>query len=146
LRSFPTDVYWGGLAVTVCPKFLWSSKIQLPQAPMSLWDLVEYLTDPIDGNNGHDITEVRAALRNISEWAASISRHLDAGNIQRRIFLISLIGKQVELKSGVCIRLGGMRGGEFVVQYRESGVNNEVVQMDELSESIEDWQAYNHTH
>ncbi|KAF1357797.1 hypothetical protein EJ07DRAFT_127160 [Lizonia empirigonia] len=116
LRSFPTELNWGGLAVVVYPRVPLSSKIQLPESSMTLWDLVGWLTDRINGNNGHRATEEGAALQNISEWAARIHSHLDADNTQRRIFLVSLIGKQVKLKSGAYMRLIGMHGDEFMVQ------------------------------
>ncbi|RMZ74111.1 hypothetical protein GMOD_00004954 [Pyrenophora seminiperda CCB06] len=120
VRSFYTEVYWGGVAVTACPKFPLSSNIRLlPKASMSLWELVGWLTNCIDGNNGHGATEEKAALQEISEWAAKIHGHLDADNTQRRIFLVSLIGKQVKLKSGADLKLIGMSGDEFVVQDTE---------------------------
>ncbi|PZD23656.1 hypothetical protein A1F96_10047, partial [Pyrenophora tritici-repentis] len=96
-----------------------SSKIQLPESSMTLWALISWLTDRIDGHNGHGATEEEAALHEISEWAANIHGHLDAGNTQRQIFLVSLIGKQVKLNSGAYMRLIGMSGDEFVVQDTE---------------------------
>ncbi|KAI1527434.1 hypothetical protein PtrCC142_008672 [Pyrenophora tritici-repentis] len=86
---------------------------------MTLWALISWLTDRIDGHNGHGATEEEAALHEISEWAANIHGHLDAGNTQRQIFLVSLIGKQVKLNSGAYMRLIGMSGDEFVVQDTE---------------------------
>ena len=58
-------------------------------------------------------------MQNISEWAARIHSHLNADNTQRRIFLVSLVGKQVKLNSGAYMRLIGMRGDEFIVRDTE---------------------------
>jgi hypothetical protein len=110
--------------VVVCPRFPLLSNIQLPMASMTLWDLVEWLTNRIV--NGHGVTEEGAILRNISAWAARIHGDLDAGNTQGRIFLVSLIGEQVKLKSGAYMRLVGMRKGKFVVQDREGKGDIEV--------------------
>jgi hypothetical protein len=85
---------------------------------MTLWDLVRWLTDRIDGINGDGATEEGVILRNISDWAARVHGDLDADDIQRRMFLISSIGNQVKLKSGAYIRIVGMRKGEFVIQDR----------------------------
>jgi hypothetical protein len=82
---------------------------------MTLWDLIRWLTNRIDGNNGESATEEGAALQNISEWAARIHGHLDADNTQGQIFLVSLFGKQVKLNSGAYMTLIGMRGDEFIV-------------------------------
>ncbi|KAI1530443.1 hypothetical protein PtrSN002B_010964 [Pyrenophora tritici-repentis] len=118
VRSFPTKVKWGGVAVTAFPRFPLSSNIRLlPKASMTLWDLIGWLTDRIYGNNGRGATEEKAALQEISEWAAKIHGDLDADNKQRRIFLVSLIGKQVKLNSGAYLKLIGMSEDEFVVQY-----------------------------
>ncbi|KAF1362228.1 hypothetical protein EJ07DRAFT_108468 [Lizonia empirigonia] len=119
LRSFPIEINWGGLAVVAYLRVPLSSKIQLPESFMTLWDLVRWLTDRIDGKDGQGATEEGAALQNISEWAARIHGHLDADNTQRRIFLVSLIGKQVKLNSGAYMRLIGMRGDEFIVRDTE---------------------------
>ncbi|KAF1347378.1 hypothetical protein EJ07DRAFT_142722 [Lizonia empirigonia] len=119
LRSFSIEINWGGLAVVAYLRVPLSSKIQLPKSSMTLWDLVRWLTDRIDGNNGHGATEERAALQNISGWAARIYDNLDADDTQRRIFLVSLIGRQVKLESGAYTRLIGMRGDEFIVQDTE---------------------------
>jgi hypothetical protein len=120
----------GGLEVELCPKFPLSSNIQLPTASMTLWDLVGWLTDRINGINGDDVTEAWALLWNISEWAAKIHGALDAGETQRRMFLVSLIGGQVKLKSGACKRLVGMRKGEFIVKDMKGKGDIEVVQME----------------
>ncbi|PZD39764.1 hypothetical protein A1F97_05627 [Pyrenophora tritici-repentis] len=122
VRSFPTEVNWGGSAVEVYLKVPLSSKIQPPESFMTLWGLVEWLTNRINGTNGRGATEEKAALQKISEWAAKIHGHLDADNTQRRIFLVSLIGKQVKLNSGAYLKLVGMIEGEFAVQDTE-GVN-----------------------
>ncbi|KAI1532083.1 hypothetical protein PtrSN002B_010635 [Pyrenophora tritici-repentis] len=123
VRSFPTEVNWGGSAVEVYLKVPLSSKIQPPESFMTLWGLVEWLTNRINGTNGRGATEEKAALQKISEWAAKIHGHLDADNTQRRIFLVSLIGKQVKLNSGAYLKLVGMIEGEFAVQDTE-GVNH----------------------
>lgn len=132
LRSFPTEVSWGEMAVVVSPKFPLSSKLQLPTNSMTIWSLVEWLTGRIDGNNGQSVTEEGALLQNISAWAARIHSHLDTDNNKRGIYLISLIGKQVKLKSGAGMRLAGMCRGGFLVQNREGKGNDEVFQMDEI--------------
>ncbi|KAI1663575.1 hypothetical protein L13192_12264 [Pyrenophora tritici-repentis] len=119
VRSFPTKVNWGGSAVEVYLKVPLSSKIQPPESSMTLWDLIGWLTDRIYGNNGRGATEEKAALQEISEWAAKIHGDLDADNKQRRIFLVSLIGKQVKLNSGAYLKLIGMSEDEFVVQDTE---------------------------
>ncbi|KAI0569290.1 hypothetical protein Alg215_11728 [Pyrenophora tritici-repentis] len=119
VRSFPTKVNWGGLAAVAYLEVPLSSKIQLPKSSMTLWDLIGWLTDRIYGNNSRGATEEKAALQEISEWAAKIHGDLDADNKQRRIFLVSLIGKQVKLNSGAYLKLIGMSEDEFVVQDTE---------------------------
>jgi hypothetical protein len=100
---------------------------------MTLWDLVGWLTDRINDINGDDVTEEWALLWNISNWAARIHSNLDAGDRQRWMFLVSLIGKQVELNSGAYMRLVGMRKGEFIVQDMEGKGDIRLVQMEDIA-------------
>jgi hypothetical protein len=132
-RFFPTEVDLGGLEVVVCPKFPLSSNVQLPTASMTLLDLVGWLTGRINDINGEEVTEESALLWNISEWAARIHGNLDAGETQRRMFLVSLIGKQVKLNSGTYMRLIGMREGEFMIQDMEGNGDIKVVQMEGIA-------------
>jgi hypothetical protein len=100
---------------------------------MTLWDLVGWLTCRINDINCEEVTEESALLWNISEWAARIHGILDAGETQRRMFLVSLIGKQVKLKSGAYMTLIGMHEGEFMIQDMEGKGDIKVVQMEGIA-------------